>query len=375
MTDMTDNILADWHGSHPHSFSGKYHSLQHYKDLDKKTIEEAFTKNDIYTKFYQFRKPKFYNPTYVYRKRELWQADVVKFPDKMMMKATGGTANLLVIIDVFTKMVWAYPLKKIDQKSVASCFRKLFKETKPERLATDSGTEFKNGEMVKVCHEFNVNHFFATGITKAAVAERVNLSIQQLIYKRCKKFNTDTWTSSDVLDGALETYRNRYHSTIKMSPMQAEDPINHAKIRRIYVKKYAKVEGKWKKPKFKVGDTVRISKTRSAFHRGYYENFTTEVWRVKKVLDNLPYPRYIVEDERGEELINNILNENELVKYVPSTTKEYLIDYIVSETPVMKLVNGKKVKCVKVRWKGYTEKFDTWEPAANIRDLLPGEGV
>ena len=86
-------------------------------------------------------------------------------------------------------------------------------------------------------------------------------------------------------------------------------------------------------------------------------------------------PRYIVEDERGEELINNILNENELVKYVPSTTKEYLIDYIVSETPVMKLVNGKRVKCVKVRWKGYTEKFDTWEPAANIRDLLPGEGV
>ena len=89
MTDMTDNILADWHGSHPHSFSGKYHSLQHYKDLDKKTIEEAFTKNDIYTQFYQFRKAKFYNPTYVYRKRELWQADVVKFPDKMMMKATG----------------------------------------------------------------------------------------------------------------------------------------------------------------------------------------------------------------------------------------------------------------------------------------------
>ena len=51
---MTDDILADWYGSHPHSFSGKHHSLQHYKDLDKKTIEEAFTKNDIYTQFYQF---------------------------------------------------------------------------------------------------------------------------------------------------------------------------------------------------------------------------------------------------------------------------------------------------------------------------------
>ena len=90
--------------------------------------------------------------------------------------------------------------------------------------------------------------------------------------------------------GALKIYLNRYDSAIKMTPLQAEKPINHAKIRLIYVRKYVKADGKRKKPKFKVGDTVRISKTRSAFHRGYYENFTTEVWRVKKVLDNLPYP-------------------------------------------------------------------------------------
>ena len=39
------------------------------------------------------------------RKRELWQADVVKFTDPLMLEATAGVANLLVIIDVFTKMV------------------------------------------------------------------------------------------------------------------------------------------------------------------------------------------------------------------------------------------------------------------------------
>ena len=87
------DINRDWHQSHPHSFGGKYRSYWKYNSLTREDIDKEFFKNDIYTKFKPLRRSKYYNPVYVYRyrslcidyyflycirKRELWQADVVK---------------------------------------------------------------------------------------------------------------------------------------------------------------------------------------------------------------------------------------------------------------------------------------------------------
>ena len=370
---QAEDILPEWEGSNPHSFGGKYRSYFKYKDLDKKVIDDQFNKNDIYTRFYTFRKAKLHNPTYVYRKRELWQADVIKFPDPLMKKATGGIANLLVIIDVFTKRCWLFPLKNIDGKSIAQCFRILFEETKPEKLATDNGGEFNNNSVKKVCQEFNVLHFIAKGRTKAAVAERFNLSLQRLIYQRCRKFNTNNWTSDLILQEAKEIYLNRYHRTIKMSPLEAENPDNHAKVRQTLIQKYREIEEKRKDPKFRVGDTVRISATRTAFQRGYHQNFTTEVWTIRKVLNNLPFPRYIVEDAFGEEL-DSILNENELVKYIPPENGEYFIDKILKTRVIARGENKGKIEHF-VSWLHLDKKFNSWVLDEDIREVPQNEGV
>ena len=50
-----------------------------------------------------------------------------------------------------------------------------------------------------------------------------------------------------------------------------------------------------RKPKFSVGDSVRIFKECGKFHRGYLRDFTIENFTSTKVLENLPVPRYKLE--------------------------------------------------------------------------------
>ena len=355
-----NRINREWHENLPHSFGGKYRSYEYYDNFNKRVIDKEFEKNDIYTKFRQYRKSKYHNPVYVYRKREQFQADTIHFNDPLMMNATKNMKYLLVVIDVFTKYVWLYPLKHITGMNVAKCFQSLFQQTKPEKLCSDNGSEFNNNHVRKVLRHFNVLHYIAKGRTKASIAERFNLTIQRLIYQLCRYHNTNNWVSDLILGNAKTIYLNRKHRTIKMSPTDAEKEINQPKLRRVFYDKYMKINKIKKKPKFKVGDTVRISASRSPFKRGYHQDFTTEVWKISRVLDNLPLARYVVKDELGDEL-DNILNENELILYKPS--EMYEVDKILKT----RWVNGKKE--ILVRWLHYDDKFDSWIPAENLENI------
>ena len=359
-----ERINDDWHGDFPHSYGGKYRAYDHYEDVSRKTIDEAFKHNDIYSKFKQHKKPRHHNPVYVHRKRQLFQADTVKFNDPLMLEAT-GIPNLIVIIDGFTKMVWLYPLARATGAAVAGVLEDLFnKETPPEQFQTDAGKEFDNAPVRRVLKKYNVQQVWAQGLPKACFAERFNLTIQVLIMKRCRKLNTNNWTSDRVLGHSRRRYLTREHGTISpFSPVQAEQPHNQQAVREIHQERYNEAEEHRKKPKFQVGDTVRISANRGAFARGYHTYFTEEVWRVAEVMDNLPQPRYTVEDMRGEKLRRVTLNENELVAYTPPANNAYRVEKILRE----RRRKGKKEFLV--RWLHYGPEFDSWEPEENLVDL------
>ena len=71
------------------------------------------------------------------------------------------------------------------------------------------------------------------------------------------------------LDQAMKIYLNRKHRTIKITPIEGDMDENEMKIRSTYMEKYFKARMKMKRPKFSVGDTVRLFKERGNFHRGY----------------------------------------------------------------------------------------------------------
>ena len=55
----------------------------------------------------------------------------------------------------------------------------------------------------------------------------------------------------------------------------------------------------FKKPTFKFGDRVRISKYDLLFREGYKPQFTREVFEIAAIATKIP-PTYTIKDEQGE---------------------------------------------------------------------------
>ena len=66
------------------------------------------------------------------------------------------------------------------------------------------------------------------------------------------------------------------------------------------------------KPKFKVGDHVRISKYKNIFAKGYTQNWSEEVFVVSKIKNTVPWT-YVVSDLNGEKITGSFY-EKELQK-------------------------------------------------------------
>ena len=67
-----------------------------------------------------------------------------------------------------------------------------------------------------------------------------------------------------------------------------------------------------KKPKFKVGDHIRISKYKNIFAKGYTPNWSEETFVIKEIKNTVPWT-YVINDLNGEEIIGTFY-EKELQK-------------------------------------------------------------
>ena len=350
-------INEHYHSDRPQAYGGKK-SL--YKIYNKKDVDDALVENNVYTRFKEYRKLSTYSPIYVYKKRELLQADTIFFTNKDLVEANNGYRYLFCTIDVFTKYAWVYPLKKNTCGNVIDCFKDILSkcETLPERLHTDRGAELICKKFDDFLKEKGIHHYLAYSVRKCPVVERFNLTIQKLLYKLMAKNNTLEWVK--YIDTAMKIYLNRVHRTIKMSPLDAEKKENQKLLRLRYYKRYRKVGKKKKPPKYKVGDTVRIWKERGSFHRGYMENFTKEHFKIVKVLKNLPVARYKLVDYNNEPIIGSFF-ENELIGYNPD---EFYESEVIKQRKTKK--GGLEYL---VHYIGYPHSMDQWVKASDLKDL------
>ena len=74
---------------------------------------------------------------------------------------------------------------------------------------------------------------------------------------------------------------------------------------------------------FKIGDTVRISKYKNIFAKGYVPNWSEEVFVIKKVKNTVPW-RYVVRDLNGE--VVGTFYEKELQK---TNQKEFRVEKVI----------------------------------------------
>ena len=350
-------VNSDYFSDKPHAFGGKYGL---YTIFEKKKVDSALENNDIYTRFKQHKRSKKFSPIYVYKKRELFQSDVVFFTNKDLVDANHGYKYLFTTIDVFSKMAWVYPLKENKCVRVMECFQDILRKCgqKPERLNTDRGSELICKKFVNFLKENNIHHYLSYSLRKCPVVERFNLTLQNLLYRIMAKNNSNEWTK--FIDHAMKIYLNRKHRTIKMTPFEAEKEENEKVVRRTYFERYVKAGIKSQKAKYKVGDSVRIWKERGTFHRGYMEDFSREHFIITKVLTNLPVPRYKLKDYKEEDIIGSFF-EDELVRFNPS-------EFYESEVIKKRKTKTRGLEYL-VHYIGYPDTMNEWVKASDLKSL------
>ena len=263
-------------------------------------------------------------------------------------KFNNGTKYILTVIDVFSKYAWAVPLPSKEGKHVAEAFRTIMKRRTPRLLWVDKGTEFYNRTFQKFLREHDIEMYSTNNEGKAVVVERFNRTLKTWMWKYFSEHNTSKYI--DVLDDLLESYNNRKHRTVKMTPTQASQKSNEA---RVYENTYGdkKLMSDVGTAKFHVGDKVRIVKLKRHFEKGYTPNFTEEVFEVDNIHPTNPLT-YSIKD-LADDPIQGSFYEQELQA---TSQDKFRIEKVIRKNKNQALV----------KWRGYPEKFNSWVPFSDL---------
>ena len=184
---------------------------------------------------------------------------------------------------------------------------------------------------------------------KSAVVERFNRTFKNMMYKNFTENNNVIFYN--ILDELVNNYNNKYHSTIKMTPIDGSKKINENKLKNIYNFENTKKPGK-----FKIGDKVRLSLEKNIFEKGYDTNWTQKIFVIYDIkYSNVTY--YYLKDLNNEKL-QGTFYEQELQK--TQQDDSYIIEKILK-------TNKNKIY---VKWRGYSNDFNQWINKSDITKYI-----
>ena len=130
----------------------------------------------------------------------------------------------------------------------------------------------------------------------------------------------------------VNKYKNTYRKTIKIKPVDVKTNTYNNSSKEINDKD----------PKFKIRGTIRISKCRNIFAKGYVPNLSEDVFLIKKIV-----PRTYVISDLSEQGIVGTFYKKRLQK---PNQKEFKVE---------KVIKGNDDKLY-VKWKGYNYSLNSW---------------
>ena len=192
---------------------------------------------------------------------------------------------------------------------------------------------FKNND-VKIYH--------TNSHLKSVVIERFNRSLRELMMKEFVKNNNTVWYN--ILPKLIKIYNNRYHSTIKMKPIEVNKSNEKYIKENIYTYNTTS-----KNAKFRINDLVRISlKRRDLFDKPSSNiKWSEELFKIHSI-NKSNVITYKIKD-MNDEIIKGIFYEKELQK-----TKNISDTYVIE-----KIIRKYKNKYL-VKWRGYSDDFNSW---------------
>jgi hypothetical protein len=235
-----------------------------------------------------------------YRPLSLIQMDI--YVMAKYVKDNKGYKYILCMIDVFTRKVWAYKMKKKDNKNVQDSFKKFIsdsniKEYTPTILMSDNDSTFINKsfheilEKNQIIHQPNIlDDHHALGLI-----DRFARTLKMILTRLFLQTKSTNWIN--YLDEIIKNYNNNGHSAIDyIAPNEVFfEPYGSISIKspstlkknfeKIYNINYEKSLFNISISDIDVNDKVRI-KIKGQFRKGTEARYTDEVYTVKKVKGN-----------------------------------------------------------------------------------------
>ena len=353
---MTDKVLSDLYFSLDSTagYGGVQRLYSQAKkvlpNLRKSQVEKFLQKYDAYTLHRPVRWQYSRNKTLVDGPGVQYQIDLLDM--QRYKKQNDGFRYILTCIDCFSRYAWGEPVKTKSGEETARAFNAILRKAPtPNVVQCDNGLEFYNSVFKKLLKERRIHMFSTDSPTKASIVERFHRTLRSRLQRYFTHKNTHRWT--DVIQKVLNGYNKSYHRSIKTSPAD----VNLETMTRVRDALFAGSD-RHAKPKFNVGDQVRISQARRLFKKGYEAGWTGEYFEISKVLPKRDPPVYKLKDLQGEQ-ITGVFYPHELGRVHKRWDDVYRVD------KVLKTVKGQ----AHVSWVGWPSKYNSWIPINTLKRL------
>ena len=192
---------------HPASFSSPYTLFRATKQKNPnilfKDVESWLETQPVYTNYRQVKVKYSHHKVLSRGLRYQYQADLV---DYSALKGDNHSYTfLLTIIDIFSKLALATPIKSKKGPCIAAALERAFKVMKPPRkLQSDMGKEFYNFHIKRVLNRYKFHHFSTDQPLKAQIVE--HLGCISMAHRKSLDYMS-------VLSDFLFGYNARPHTT------------------------------------------------------------------------------------------------------------------------------------------------------------------
>lgn len=258
---------------------------ERYVGISRRTIMEFLKNQESYQLRAPVKKPKITSPIFSAELNGHWQMDLVD----MSRYTDQGYKWIFVVVDVFSRYVWARALKTKEGVSVRNALSDVFQERRPIILQSDNGKEFKNSEVKTLLNLFHITQVFSKSYTPTTqgLVERFNGSLKNKIFNGFLRNGNKRWVQD--LPAYVENLNSSVQSTIQEKPDKVQEnkqEINDKVEDRLIERNIQQTK---RAPKFNYGDHVRIATSalhqarKNKFHKGLLK-WTREIYRIDKVI-------------------------------------------------------------------------------------------
>lgn len=287
---------------------------------------------------------------------------------KKYLKANKNYVWLLLVINSQTKKLYFRTQKTKSGSETSKSLQSIFKDdlkltennSNDINLQVDDGKEFFNSNGKEIYKKYNINIYSSSSRHKASIIERANRQIRSYLTK-AMEVKGENWV--DLIPSIIKNYNNMYHSSISMTPNEAEH--NFTKCLFHTEENREKRQSKRDKfVKFKKGDIVRVRihfpNSAQKFHKGTHRNFSAEVFKIKSVQNRINnHTTYKLED-LDQNLKDGTYNNNDLI-----AAKEQ-IEYPVI---ILERRTKNKIKQSLIAFDGFPDYPSRWINDSELVDL------